>query len=127
MAAQMTYEQIIFCGKVYENDMGAMMVGDSHVAKEVDEWGVDGSVVYLRYFTSSKEIDLEQVSERLVKLITGMIDIEHDCIPYSEWTGFVSWDDTLSVDGHDLLDELSGQIGMFCYLELTRGEKGESD
>lgn len=111
-------DKITFCGAITEGGDNQFLIGDSLVSEELEEWG-NGKVIHLRYTVSSKPIDPETVDEKVLQTLYGVLDAEHGCIPFSEWTGFVAWDDTLRVGDHDLKNELLTFEGQYCYLELV--------
>ena len=112
----------IFCGQIKNSDELLFQIGDDAVAEELEESDFDGRQIYLRYTISDNPINPVTVDETVLKTIYGELEAEHGCIPYSEWTGFVAWDDTLTVGGHDLHNELLGYEGKYCYLELYTGD-----
>ena len=112
----------IFCGEIEEGSDSEFYIGDDMVAEELEGTDFDGAKVHLRYTISNKPIDPETVDEKVLKTLFGELEVEHGCIPYSEWTGFVAWDDTFVVGGHDLQEELLNYEGKHCYLELYTAE-----
>ena len=108
----------IFCGKIEDGYDSELLVGDEIIAEELENSDFEGKKIHLRYTVSNSPIDPNAVDEKILKTIHGELEAEHGCIPYSEWTGFVGWDDTLVVGGHDLREELLSYEGHYCYLEL---------
>jgi|GEM_PF-4326091 len=111
---------LAFNGIISEGSDSEFKIGDDIVVEVVEEELEFESDVFLRYIISANKISPEDIPEILFNNLYGDIEAEHGCIPYSEWTGFVGWSDTLSVGGHDLIRELMGYEGKYCYLEFSR-------
>jgi hypothetical protein len=111
--------KVFYTGKISEGFYSELMIGDTLIAEEIEEleWP-DETVIHLRYTTSEKPINPETVEEEALLSYYGALEAEHGCIPFSEWTGFIAWDDTLEVGGHNLASELLSHEGKYCYLEL---------
>lgn len=107
----------IFNGKIEDGEDSQFLIGDEIVAEELEDMCFEGKI-HLRYTISKTEIDPETAEEKALKSLLGEIDVEHGCIPFSEWTGFVAWDDTLKVGGHNLINELLSFEGQYCYLHF---------
>ncbi len=110
--------KIIFNGMIKDGADSQFLIDDKIVAEELEDAEFNKNEIHLRYTISKSPIDPETVEEEAYKILIGVLDAEHGCIPFSEWTGFVSWDDTLCVGGHNLIDELLNYEGQYCYLEL---------
>ncbi len=107
----------IFNGKIEDGEASQFLIDGEIVAEELEDIGFQGNI-HLRYTISKSEISPETVEEEVLRSLFGEIDAEHGCIPFSEWTGFVAWDDTLKVGGHDLIRELLSFEGQYCYLHF---------
>lgn len=84
---------------------------------EEDDWA--GKKVFVRYFISDSPISsLEEAVERHVKTVMGVADVEYHLVYGTEWTGQYALDQTLKVEGHDLLQELESHVGKYLVLEV---------
>jgi len=92
-------DKITFCGVIAEGEDSQFLIGDSLLAEELEDWGGNDQTIHLRYTVSKQPINPETVDEKVLQTLYGVLDAEHGCIPYSEWTGFVGWDDYLEVGG----------------------------
>lgn len=108
----------VFNGVISDGEDAQFLIGDEIVAEELQDTEFDKKEIHLRYTISKQPINPETVEEEAYKSLLGFLDAEHGCIPFSEWTGFVAWDDTLIVGDHDLIHELLSYEGQYCYLEL---------
>lgn len=118
--------KMIFCGKIKMGEDSEFLIGESIIAEELDDWEGNEKEIYLKYTISKQPIDPEIVNEKVLDAIYGVLDADHGCIPFSEWTGFVAWDDTLAVGGHDLVAELLTYEDQYCYLEFWQKENNEN-
>lgn len=110
--------KLTFCGKIKEGEDSEFLIGDDIVAEVLENYDFNNKKIHLRYSISNSIIDENNIVEDILKKLYGGIEVEHGCIPFSEWTGFVAWDDTLVVGGHDLIKELLCHEGKYCYLEF---------
>jgi hypothetical protein len=109
---------IIFNGIIKEGSDDEFLIDDRIVAEELEDIDFEEKEIHVRYSISNNPINPETIEEDCYKTLIGIIDVEHGCIPFSEWTGFVAWRDTLCIGEHDLIDELLNYEGKHCYLEI---------
>jgi hypothetical protein len=112
----------VFNGVIESGDDYEFKIGDEIIAEELEGTEYDGNLIGLRYTTSNSAIDPETVEEDAYKTMMGVVEAEHGVLPFSEWTGFYGWDDTLRVGDHDLKEELLHLEGKHCYLEIWQEE-----
>jgi hypothetical protein len=111
-------EQKTYAGLITESDCGdnyqALWVGDSVIAKELDE-DINGKMVSVRYWISDTEKSKQELQEDLIKRISGAIDADYGD-RYSDLTGYLWTDEELKIGGHDILNELRNNVGKFLYM-----------
>lgn len=77
-----------------------------------------GKLVTVRYYTSDKKIaSLEKAQEEFLKRVMGFTCANYH-MHYSEVTGYLWTDENLNVGGHNLLAELSTQVGKYLLMEV---------
>lgn len=79
-------------------------------------------VITVRYVVSEKFIASEDITEKIITLITGVGDIDYG-MHYSELTGYLWTDEDFKVGGHDMIAILRGHIGKYLHLEIRQGKK----
>ena len=112
----------IFYGKIEEDDDSLFLIGGESIIEELEDLDFGGKKIHLGYIISDKPINPETIEEESLRSLYGDIEADHVCIPYSEWTGFVAWDEELKVGGHDLKRELLTYENQYCYLKFWQGE-----
>lgn len=71
----------------------------------------------VRYWTSAEETNIEAMQEATAKQAIGKLDALYQH-RYSECTGYLWTDEELNIGGHDLIEELKGDIGKYLILEM---------
>ena len=101
-------------GEPWEADPLAEILQD-----DLDDWGRYASV---RYWLADAPLEDDALIELSVRVLCGEIEsIFHP--HYSERTGYLWTDEDIVVGGHDLLSELSQQVGKYCLLEVTYSQE----
>lgn len=98
-------------------------------SKEIDEnlgyrTCISADNIQLRYYISDSEIDSqEDIQEKYLQKILGIIDISVENIGYSEYTitGYVTENFTLG--GHDLEKIFSAYIGKYACIIVEKEDK----
>lgn len=85
------------------------------LVEELD-W-IKDSEVTIRYWICDKECSRDEANEDYAKQIMGSVEYEYGAV-YSELTGYLWTNEELMVGGHDLLDELLGNVGKYLILEV---------
>lgn len=112
----------VFTGKItfnWDDDrFGDLFIGDNCIAQELaEDFDLEGKEVHLRYFVSDNSIT-DNPDELFLKTYFGRVEVEHEGLYGTEWTGRYGTDETLIIGDHDLHDELNEAEGKFCYVEL---------
>lgn len=96
------------------SEWGEITIGRNILTKEIS---FNGKFVRVKYLISDSPIT--NPTEQLIKNLYGDIEIDNYPCFGSEWTGQYGVDETLTIGGHDLLNELRSHEGKYCYLEIT--------
>lgn len=104
-------EDILFLSKDREDD-GKILA--ELVQEDIE---MHGDWLSVRYFTADQEMSIDELTEGLIKKLYGESEAKYR-MKYSEITGYLWTDEDLKVGGHDLLQELKGEKGRFCHLEI---------
>jgi hypothetical protein len=64
----------------------------------------------------------ESIEHVAVEILYGHM-IADNSGRYSEYTGFLWWDEEFKIGGHDLLNQIRGCVGKYLILEVAIGEK----
>lgn len=85
-----------------------------------------GRYLTVRYWTAAAPLTDEAMVEGAIRelLGAGEADFHH---AYSEITGYLWTDEEINVGGHDLLEELTSQVGRYCLLEITYAKEAPDD
>lgn len=73
--------------------------------------------VSIRYWTADKKISKNKLKELHLLKVLGYVDADcHNA--YSEMTGYLWTTQEIKVGGHDLMNEIWGNIDKYIYLEV---------
>lgn len=84
---------------------------------EVLDTKIRGKQVTVRYWIANKECSREAANEAFMEELIGKADTEYQ-VHYSEVTGYLWTDEEIKIGGHDLLEELSDNVGKYLILEV---------
>jgi hypothetical protein len=114
---QLIYKGLISEYPRYEN-YNALFVGTTPdpIAYELDD-KINRKQVSVRYWISDTEKTKQELTENMIMTLAGSIDADY-CDRYSDLTGYLWTEESLSIGGHDLLSELRSNIGKFLYMEI---------
>lgn len=108
-----------------ESELLGLLKEDHHVSiVAVELSNIYRKFVTVRYVISDVEIPEDQITEAIVRHLTGAPKFDYG-MRYSELTGYLWTDENLQVGGHDLLTELKSNVGKYLHLEIKSG-KGDS-
>lgn len=112
----------IIKGKIWSGKQGdnysALFVGyESTPFAELFDEKFNRKIVSVRYWISEKEMEKQQLTEEHLKSISGAVDATYYS-RYSDYTGYLSTEQGAKVGGHNLLSELSFNMGKFIYMEI---------
>lgn len=99
------------------------LVGDTYQASEPlaetikDDIVQHGDYLSVRYYTSDKQMTLDELNEALFRTLYGEGEARYG-MHYSEITGYLWTDEEINVGGHDLLEELKSYLGKWLHLEI---------
>lgn len=119
----------IYRGWIAERDYGetddALFLDPSdeplaaYIAADIES---EGQYLTVRYFISDEEQPIEALETEKIKMVLGASDVSFR-VRWSDITGYLWTDEAIQVGGHDLLQELSGNLGKFCHLEITYNDE----
>lgn len=108
----------------FEQDDPLALVADKNsppgrfLAEEISEDIEElGQYLTVRYWVSDEFIPVEQIQEAFLNTLYGVGSAEYE-LHYSEITGYLWTDEELKVGGHDLLAELSSNLGKWLHMEI---------
>lgn len=78
---------------------------------------ISGKQVTARYWVCDTQRTKAEAEENTARQVMGDFDVEFRQ-PYSEVTGYLWTDENLKIGGHDLLEELKGNIDKWLILEI---------
>lgn len=123
---------VVYKGQIYEatrgeNDDALYLSDDRHdpLADRVECDLGELRTATVRYFISDKEKPIDELTENLIKKISGAITADYGD-HYSEYTGYLWTDEELNIGGHDLIDELRSHAEKYAYIEISYGGKNKS-
>lgn len=98
------------------NNHNTISIGELEqpIAETLEE--LYGKQVTLRYWISDTLMSREELAENNMLVYSGALYANYGAA-YSECTGYLWTDDKLNVGGHDLRNELEGDLGKYLYLE----------
>lgn len=104
-----------------EEDALLGLMGDDYkvkiLAKEVKDNLHYGYNLTVRYFVTDSPVPPDDIEIELIKTMSGYGNIKYN-MRYSDITGYLWTDEDLNVGGHNLLYELSSNIGKWLHLEV---------
>lgn len=76
--------------------------------------------VQVSYYLSTEPVTKNQMTEAVLKKISGAIEseLEANSYSYSSWTSGTDYDVTLKVGNHNLYNELCSQVGKYLIIEI---------
>jgi len=110
-------ETIEFNGIISRNtsDYDNIMIGDKEVSERVED--IDGQLAKLKYYIYKTPIDKNSIVEQYLKsFYEGATEADGGYVNSSSWTGVYAKRDKFKIGGHDIIEELSSYLGMYCYL-----------
>lgn len=114
-----------YAGWVYMDDYGVLCLRDSQTLRLAEAFSENhrkGDMVLVRYYVSPFELTEEQAVIALIhKIFGGFIDAEFILEAWSEWT-VEELVETLTVGGHDLIQELSAYEGKYVIVVVESAE-----
>lgn len=120
----------IYRGRIEERDNGEghdsliLTCGENHlILSDIVQEDIKcyGSYLSVRYFISNRSLELYELTESLLRKLTGIGDSEYEMC-YSEITGYLYTHEGLKVGGHNLLVELRYNLGQYLHLEIEYRE-----
>jgi len=74
----------------------------------------------IRYWITYKPLSKQELSEEMLKQLSGHIDAsrEADHYSYSEYTSGTDYNSNLTVGGHNIQRELDDNLGKFARIEI---------
>ena len=78
---------------------------------------IDEKQVSVRYWITDKESTKEEAQESFLRYLAGDADARLESA-YSEYTGYLWTDEWVNIGGHDIIEELSENIGKWLTLEI---------
>jgi hypothetical protein len=94
------------------------------VSRDRDE---HGRFLSVSYYTSDKPVADPQ-AEYLKQLYGGVTDDDVEYrMRYSDITGYLWTDEKLTVGGHDLIEELRGNLGRYLYMTIEFSKTGRGE
>lgn len=128
----------IYTGFISEDEYGFLCISEEKnpynkysIASEVSEDWKEGDKVRVRYYTTEEKTTSSEVRARSIKKMLGEMNVKYELDAYSEWT-VLSWEENLTIGGHDLIKELAEYEGKYLVLiieeikaGLTPPQKGE--
>lgn len=114
-------ETLVYSGLIKEEGYGdgfSYFIGDTErpISYELQE-EISGKNVSVRYWISDIPQTREQLKEEFLSSLSGGILSEYSP-KYSDITGYLWTDEEITVGGHDLLQEITDNIGKYIYLEI---------
>jgi hypothetical protein len=82
-----------------------------------DDKQYDCDFLSVRYYTSDVAVPADKVVEVFLRSLYGDSEIEYG-MAYSDLTGYLWTDEKLVVGGHDLIAELTTNLGKFLHMEI---------
>jgi hypothetical protein len=79
---------------------------------------ISGKRVSARYWITYEPCTPEEASEDFVRRLFGGADTKFGA-RYSEITGYLWTDEKVKIGGHNLIEELRGNVGKWLILEVT--------
>lgn len=73
--------------------------------------------VTVRYWIANEKCSIEQASEDFIETLMGRAEVKYGA-QYSEITGYLWTDEDLKVGGHDLIEELKGNVGKYLIFQV---------
>lgn len=111
------------CGQItHEGEWSVMGVGRNCLTDEIEnilDLSTDDKVK-IKYYISNKPIDPYTLEEDFLRMFYGTLELHTDYLVGTEWTGTYGKEDLLSIDGHDITEELYRHIGEFCYIKIEK-------
>lgn len=83
-----------------------------------------GKNVQLNYYISDQPITDENLPMLAIAKYCGDAKFEQIYFCGSEWTGTYGEDDIISVNGHDLTEELRAHKGKYCLVKINLLDQG---
>jgi hypothetical protein len=117
-----TYRGMITVGD-HGDSMDVLFLGHPHYEEPLAELICDdieehGNYLTVRYWTADAPMSDDAIKTAAVRLVLGDADVKFEP-HYSEITGYLWTTEEIEVGGHDLLEELTAQVGRYCLLEIT--------
>lgn len=81
-----------------------------------------GKYLSVHFYTSDKEIPKDKIEETFIMSLYGLGDASYG-MRYSDYTGYLYTEESLKVDGHDLLEQLKYNKGRYCHLVIEYNKK----
>jgi hypothetical protein len=104
--------------KEYEDNYSALFIGeDEYPFAKIWEDDLYKKQVTVRYWISEVEKTKDELKENTLAAISGAVWADYTD-RYSDYTGYLWTDVELKVGGHNLLSELSSNVGKFLYMEV---------
>lgn len=109
-----------------EDDYVLFLSGSKVPLAEIIGDAIGGKQVTARYWITNQPCTKEEANEEFMKQVMGLADAKYD-VHYSDITGFLWADEECNIGGHDLIEELKGEIGKHLILEIEiHGEKASA-
>lgn len=100
-----------YVGFISLGSFDEILLDGEPIAKVIDNDDWAGKTVHLRYFVSNSPFEsMDDAVEKHVMSVLGLVDAEYWEIHGSEWTGQYGVHETLTIGGHDLIEELSTHL-----------------
>lgn len=118
-------EKIIYKGLIhrreYRDNSDALFIGyaSKPIAYQFQQ-DIYKKFITVRYWLSDTEKTLEELKENTLLSISGSLEANYSD-RYSDYTGYLWTDEELVIGNHNILNELSSNIGKFIYIEVTVG------
>lgn len=99
-----------------EDDEDELRIGDQALA----DWATQfkDSLVSVRYWVCDQEITKDKAAEVTAEIAMGLTSADYR-VHHSDITGYLYTDETFTVGGHNLIEELEGFEGRYVILEVV--------
>jgi hypothetical protein len=112
--------QLILCGLITDGSESEVMIGGSYLVDEIHDNIDYEDKLTVKYMLSDKPIDPLTIEEDFLSAFYGDVELDNDWMCGSEWTGVYGKEDLLTVDGHDIINELYRNRGSYCYIKIEK-------
>lgn len=91
-----------------------------------DDMRTYGCYLSVSYFVADKELSSDELQEHFLNSLYGDSSAWYH-VAWSEITGYLWTNEEIMVGGHDLLEELKGNVGKFLHLEIEYSHENKAN